>query len=125
MPSLYGIYEVETFVVNNDTIEPLLTDGNRWRRLIVDKFSTNITKMNGDIIYVRSEVDTTNAKVQIAPYSESLEYDFRYELRDSVLVFIGTQGKDSLRIDFKLKDKHEFYLLKRGFHWINEYPNNR
>jgi len=125
MPSLYGIYEVETFIVNNDTIEPLLTDEKRWRRLIVDKFSTNITRMNGEILYVRSEVDTTNATVKIAPYSKPLEYHFQYGLRDSVLVFSGTHGKDSLRIEFRVKDKNEFHLMNRGFHWINEYPNNR
>jgi len=125
MPSLYGIYNVETFVVNNDTIEPLLTDENRWRRFIVDRYSSNITKMNGDILYAESVVDTINTTIQIKPFKESSTFNFQYELRDSVLVFNGTKGKDSIRIDFKIKDKNEFYLMKRGFHWINEFPNNR
>lgn len=125
MPSLYGIYNVETFVVNNDTIEPLFTDKNRWRRFIVDRYSSNITKMNGDILYAESVVDTINTTIQIKPFKESSTFNFQYELRDSVLVFNGTKGKDSIRIDFKIKDKNEFYLMKRGFHWINEFPNNR
>ena len=125
MPSLYGIYDVETFVVNNDTIEPLLTDENRWRRFIVDKYSSNITKMNGDILHASSEVDTINTTIQIKLFKEPSTFNFQYELRDSVLVFTGTKGKDSIRVDFKVKHKNGFYLMKRGFHWINEYPNNR
>lgn len=119
MPSLYGIYEVETDVVNKDTIEPLLTDEKRWLRFIMDKYNANITKMNGKILYVRSEVDTTNATIKIAPYSKPLEYHFQYGLRDSVLVFSGTHCNDSLRIEFRLKDRNEFHLMNRGFHWIN------
>ncbi|HMB91205.1 MAG TPA: hypothetical protein VKP65_10185, partial [Rhodothermales bacterium] len=35
-PALYGLYEVETFVQNGDTLAAVLTDTTRWRRLIVE-----------------------------------------------------------------------------------------
>jgi len=33
-PPLHGIYRVETFVLNKDTLPPLLTDTIRWDRMI-------------------------------------------------------------------------------------------
>lgn len=125
MPYLYGIYEVENFIVNGDTILPLLTDKYRWRRLVIDKFSSNITMMNGNLLYVSSDVDTVNSTIQIKPYREESTYNFKYKLSDSVLVFNGLRDNDSLTIEFILRDVSEFYLNKRGFHWINEFPNNR
>jgi hypothetical protein len=34
-PPFYGIYEVQSFVRNKDTIAPLTTDTSRWRKLVI------------------------------------------------------------------------------------------
>ena len=125
LPPLYGIYEVDNFIINNDTLAPLLTDQVRWRRLVIDKFNSSVTKMNDDILYARNQVDTINSTLEIKPYKESSTYFFTYEIKDSTLVLIGTRNSDSLKIELKTKDKKDFYLMNRGFHWINEFPNNR
>ena len=125
LPPLYGIYEVENFIINNDTLAPLLTDKTRWRRLTVDKFNVNVTKMNGDILYTGNQIDTQNLSIKLKPFKEDSSYEFDYALKDSTLFLIGTRNKDSIKIDLKVRDHSDFYLLKRGFHWINEFPNNR
>ena len=125
LPPLYGIYEVENFIINNDTLAPLLTDKTRWRRLTVDKFNVNVTKMNGDILYTANEIDTQNLSIKLKPFKEDSSYQFNYILKDSSLILVGTRDRDSLKIDFKVKDHNDFYLMKRGFYWINEYPDNR
>lgn len=34
-PILYGIWKVEEFRRNGQTIPPLLTDASRWRRIVI------------------------------------------------------------------------------------------
>src|SRR5690606_30104752 len=36
-PPMYGIYEVENFILNNDTVHPMLKDTVRWRYLVFEK----------------------------------------------------------------------------------------
>jgi hypothetical protein len=43
----------------------------------------------------------------------------------SKLYLEGQLAKDSVRIWFLSQDLNSFRLLSRGFHWINEFPNNR
>ena len=35
-PPLYGIYDVETFVRNKDTLPPLTTDTSRWKQIVIN-----------------------------------------------------------------------------------------
>jgi len=44
--AIYGIYEVQKFIKNQDTIPPLTTDSIRWKRLIIDKRFSNIQTMD-------------------------------------------------------------------------------
>jgi len=43
--AMYGIYEVDKFIKNKDTIAPMLTDTIRWRYLILDREYANIFSM--------------------------------------------------------------------------------
>src|SRR5690606_25854128 len=97
LPPLYGIYEVENFIINKDTVAPLLLDKKRWRRLVIDKFNVNVTKMNGDILYTGNEIDTHNHSIKLKPFKDGPSYEFDYELNDSTLILIGTKDKDSLK----------------------------
>ena len=81
--------------------------------------------MNGDILYTGNQIDTQNLSIKLKPFKEDSSYEFDYALKDSTLFLIGTRNKDSIKIDLKVRDHSDFYLLKRGFHWINEFPNNR
>ena len=44
--ALYGIYEVQEFIRNNDTIPPLTTDTIRWKRIVVDKRYTALQTLS-------------------------------------------------------------------------------
>jgi len=41
------------------------------------------------------------------------------------LVLKGMWKKDSVYIKMRQLDPNNFRLLKRGFHWVNEFPYNR
>jgi hypothetical protein len=49
---------------------------------------------------------------------------FSYALNDKELSFKGHLGKDQIFIKATKIKRMDFPLMKRGFHWVNEYPNN-
>ncbi|MEX0287946.1 MAG: hypothetical protein AB3N14_02455 [Flavobacteriaceae bacterium] len=125
LPILYGIYEVESFVKNNDTVPPIVSHNTRWKRLVIDRYNANVTKMNDEVFYVGKEIDTVNEYIELKSFKDASNYRFKYHLKNQTLVLTGTKDYDSLEITFKVRNKSDFYLMKRGFHWINEFPNNR
>jgi hypothetical protein len=127
-PPFYGIYEVQSFVRNKDTVAPLITDTTRWRRLVVGypgyaqvklindsaKGYSFVPDLNKHIIVMYTQADTLN------------KHHFNYtEAKNGDLLLSGKWNKDSLRIMLKKFDMNKFLLLNRGFHWVNEYPLNR
>jgi len=127
-PDLYGIWEATTFIRNNDTIPPLITDKSRWRRLIVDyKERASIQAMDDNVSYTSFIVDTTNTKIYISSSNgvdDALTYKLTGENQDE-LYLEGVSNDDSLKIHLKAKDLSTFRLTNRDFHWINETPYNR
>lgn len=127
-PPLYGIYNVQTYVLNGDTVPPLTTDTARWKRLIVDYTrSARVYQMNDSSQYYTFEVDTTQQKiVMYRPNSSDRKLTLSYEqpVADQ-LRLRGTSGSDTLLVTMQQYDVNNFLLVRRGFHWINEYPFNR
>jgi hypothetical protein len=127
-PKLYGIYEVQSFIRNKDTIPPLTTDTTRWRQIVVqtDKYSV-FFYMNNKRKWMRFEVDSTLKKAALYPGDDtSVKYGFLVRSIDSVhLEMDGTLRTDSLHVLLKKTDPNSFTLVSRGFHWINESPYNR
>jgi hypothetical protein len=129
-PLLYGIYDVENYVVNKDTLPPLLTDKTRWKKMICDKRYGNyiITKSMSDTnTWFTYEIDTIKNTLEMVNTRDSTNvYNFNFIKRDSTLVFEGVwKEQDSLKIEMEAFDLTKFRLTNRGFHWINEYPYNR
>ncbi|MFY0603206.1 MAG: hypothetical protein JXQ93_04605 [Flavobacteriaceae bacterium] len=129
-PILYGIYDVDTYVLNKDTIPPLLTDKIRWKKIISDGkwFSDYIIVkgMNDQTTWYKQDIDTINNTLEMVSTRDSTNvYNFHYIKKDSVLSFKGLWNQDSVEIKMKEFDLKKFRLTNRGFHWINEYPYNR
>jgi hypothetical protein len=72
-------------------------------------------------------IDTAKRKIVMYRFTDTLnKYHFSYSkpAKDS-LCLVGTFKKDSVKIMFHRDDVNKFLLVRRGFHWINEYPYNR
>ena len=124
----YGIWEVETFIKNGDTIPPLTTIDDRWRYMIMEtKGRTVIKKMNDSIDFYHFKVDSIKNSISI--YKEDnteAANNFYIEQKDSLHLKIkGLLDQDSLKIHLKAKDLKDFTLINRGFHWVNETPYNK
>lgn len=125
---LYGIWETQYFIKNNDTIPALITDTNRWHYLIIDlKNRTTIKTMDGDTNHYNIQIDSTSRNIDFHKLkSDSKDFNFTYNLKNKdQLRLQGIINTDSLNIIFSYKDENDFLLPTRGFNWINETPFNR
>jgi hypothetical protein len=123
---LYGIYNVQTFVKNNDTLPPLTTDSVRWRRLIIDGEYGRLTKMNDSSDRFEISVDTAKGRITFTGREDSTVTQLSYKAIDTgTLLISGIMDADTLHVLLKRKNLDDYLLISRGFHWVNEYPLNR
>lgn len=126
-PPLYGIYNVQSFVRNKDTIAPLKTDTTRWDKLVISYAGSARIMMTTD------SSKRYNLKIDTAQHTFNLstDYDknsgwFRYaDDKKGHLTLKGYFNNDSLKVNLVKYDLNNFRLINRGFHWINEYPYNK
>ena len=114
-----------TFVKNGDTLPPLLTDDERWQRLILEDPTRSIAIMMDDQLkYYNSETDTVNSIITFHIGRDSLRksYPFDYSKTSGDLTLNGVLESDTLTMDLKTYDMSNFYLIDRGFNWVNEVP---
>jgi hypothetical protein len=127
-PPLYGLYDVKTFIVNKDTLKPLTTDTVRWSKLGISYPGNVLVKfINDTTSYYALKVDTVKKKIVMNKFSDTIhKYLFSYsEPKKDSLVMTGVFKKDSIKISLKRYDASRYLLVRRGFHWINEFPFNR
>ncbi|RYJ43367.1 DoxX family protein [Flavobacterium beibuense] len=131
-PAMYGIYEAEDFIMNNDTLPPTLTDTNRWKNIVFEKGDgVNIFKMNssnwGHLLRYRAETDTLKKEISFFSYSDSTEVGrLKYYKTDSIhYTFEGIFKNDTIKLNTRRSDEKDFPLISKGFNWVNEYPDNR
>lgn len=127
-----GIYDVKTFIRNKDTLPALLTDTFRWRQLVIDGSTAygyaSIRRVNdsssGNFKFKPDTVLQTMTLTSNADSTNQYSFNYRFPQKDS-LVLVGAWKNDSLEIRLKLHNWKDFLLVRRGFHWINEFPLNR
>lgn len=126
---LYGIWDVEEFEVDGKARPPLVTDADRWRRVVFDfPRSIAIQLMSDSRRRYGLDLDTkamTLALVQPNDPSRK-KMPFTYtQPEPGLLAMEGTLDGRKIRARLRRADAPEFPLITRGFHWINEYPFNR
>ncbi|WP_394844868.1 hypothetical protein LZC95_48450 [Pendulispora brunnea] len=124
---LYGIYEVETFVRNGETIPPLLTERTRWRWVTVQGSLLSITSVEGSGERYRSKHDQDKQQLTLSPTTDpDIEYVLSYtKTDDGRFTFRGIFKNDAVAATVRRVDESQFLLVNRGFHWINERFLNR
>lgn len=127
-PPLYGIYSVETFIKNKDTLPPLTTDTTRWSKFWIS-YAGGITikLMNDSLKYYQAKTDTTEKRIVVNNPADTVRvYTLHYSMeKPGIMILKGDWKQDSVYIKMHKLNPGDFPLLKRGFHWVNEYPYNR
>jgi uncharacterized membrane protein YphA (DoxX/SURF4 family) len=131
-PPVRGIWAVEEFAVDNVLRPPLITDTQRWQRVILDA---------PELLTIQTMDDSQQLYyLQLRPETQRFtmwEYDephrhatFSFEnLKPDRMTLKGTsldghQITASLR-RMDLSDPSKFLLINRGLQWVNPYPFRR
>lgn len=129
-PPLYGIYDVETFTLNNEERAPLLTDLKRWKAVVFNwPGRVSIQGMDGTFKKYNVKVDLERNSMALSGFKgeyEDTEAHWSFErVSANTLAMEGELEGDRIRVLAHERDLDSFLLLNRGFHWINERPFNR
>ncbi len=123
-----GIWNVDELKVDGMPRPPLVTDGDRWRRVVFDHPKmVAIQLMSDNRRRYMLELDEAK-KVMVLTRRDDPAWKstLAYEQPDpNVLTVSGAYDGHEIRAVLKRSQAPEFLLLSRGFHWINEYPFNR
>jgi uncharacterized membrane protein YphA (DoxX/SURF4 family) len=139
-PPLYGIWEVEMMSIDGVTRAPLMTDYDRWRRVIVQT-ATSLTfqRMDDTFVTFLAHVDLAAGTITLSqggpnPAIPTLLAPAKQEpagqltLRNLSSERVTIEGQltgRSVRMDLRRYDHTAFRLLRNRFHWVQDYPVNR
>jgi hypothetical protein len=130
-PEIYGIHDVDTFILNGDTLAPLLTDQKRWKKVFVDvpfygRQTFGIKMMNDQVIQYTANLDEEKDLITLTIPSDTLQiHQLHYEFDGSQIVLNGVILGDSIQAVGSYFNPDDFIIRSRGFNWINEVPYNR
>jgi hypothetical protein len=125
---LYGIWNVEEFEVDGTIRPPLVTDAQRWRRVVFDYPKTIAGQLMSDTrrrytVNLDEDAKTLALTKRDDPaWKSSFSYT---EPEPGLLALEGTLDGRKIKAKVRRADTSDFLLISRGFHWINEYPFNR
>jgi hypothetical protein len=125
---LYGIWIVNDMTIDGQPRPPLLTDNDRWRRVVFDRPTTALfQRMNDSSAFFLAEIDTAAKAIRLKRNSDGA-WDARLSFEQperNRLVLDGMMDGHAIRLQMTLFDRNSFLLVNRGFHWVQEYPFNR
>ncbi len=123
-----GMYHVELFVKNGDTIPESLVDSLRWRDVIFDYNGAGSVSANDSSLrmrygraYFNYEPDSLGKILEWRlSGSESAVANFEMDLSEQgKMILNGEKLGDSLHVVLRKMNRH-FPLTERQFHWISE-----
>jgi uncharacterized membrane protein YphA (DoxX/SURF4 family) len=127
-PSLYGIWNVDEMSVDGQVRSPLLTDYDRWRRVIFDfPTYTSFERMDETFAGFGSSISDKDKTLTLTKGDDKKwksAFAFSRPAPDELLLD-GSMDGHKIHMQLKLLDRSKLTLVGRGFHWISEYPYQR
>lgn len=121
-PPLYGIYEVDSFVRNRDTLPPVLGDSVRWRRVVVTWPGFIAVQLMNDEVRPFSAVVDTGARLLTlaAARDSSRKSRLSYAVAGDQLAIDGPLGPDTVHLRLRRIDQTKVPALSHRFRWVTE-----
>jgi len=129
-PPYYGIWAVDEMAIDGQVRPPLLTDPDRWRRVLFPYPDVlAIQPLEGGLTYYRLKLAPAAHTLTLTTgqrAKKKMQADLSYrETGPGRLEIAGTFNGRKVRATLHREEQSKFLLTSRGFHWINEYPFNR
>jgi len=116
----YGVYDVQSFVRNRDTVPPLLTDSTRWRRAVSGSPGRwSIQGMDDKVEGYKAVDDSVRQTLTLTPSTKTrrpLGGRYRYMSSGTVALDLAT-GDDSLHIILQRVALDSFPLFRLPTGW--------
>jgi hypothetical protein len=119
---------VEEFAVDGMIQPPLLTDTERWQRVIFDAPDTlHFQRMDNEIGHFALQLDLAKKTFTLTvPPRPSWKATFTYENPEpDRMILDGDLNGRHLNMSLHRTHMAQFLLLNRGFHMINQIPMTR
>ena len=123
-PSLYGIWDVEQMTIDGQVRSPLLTDYDRWRRVLFDyTTSTSFQRMDDNFVRFGSSINDQGKTITLTkPGSPNWKASLTFDRpTHDQLTLEGTMDGHKIQMKLNLFDRNKMTLVSNGFHWITNY----
>jgi hypothetical protein len=124
---LYGIWNVDRMSIDGQIRSPLLTDYDRWRRVIFDRpGAMALQRMNDTVVFYGVAIDASAGSIAPTQPANAWTTPLRFQRSaPDRLILDGDMNHHRVHMELRLFDRNDFLLVTRGFHWVQEYPFNR
>jgi uncharacterized membrane protein YphA (DoxX/SURF4 family) len=126
--ALYGIWNVDELSIDGQARSPLLTDYDRWRRVVFD-FRERVTfqRMDDSFTGYGASINVNDNTIALTKNSDkNWKGNLTYQrVAQDRLILDGNMDSHKVHMQLQLVDRSKFLLVNRGFHWDQEYPFNR
>lgn len=135
-PELYGIWKVSEFTQDGQPVAPLVTDQNRWQRVVFDIGGMNYQKMDGTLVPAVGAIDNQAHTLTVSQAAgEALPGQIAQAQPTQIATFTYTRPTpDRLSLDGQLNGHHvtlsleqvdlnSFPLRNTKFKWVQDYPH--
>ena len=121
---IYGIYEVQEFVVNGQLMAPLATDTIRWKKVIFQSESdTFLESMDDSWHFYDTQYDKFKKEVTLTAEDQKTKNLVTFSQPDSEhLILSGAIQSGSISVKLHRFDETKLPLMKSKFRWINGEP---
>lgn len=120
--SLFGEYNVETFISNGEAMSLESDNTRRWKRVLINARNIDVQNMDGGSIPWHFHGNNHTKRIVLLSPDLSTSGNFTFKMDSTLLTMVGVLNNDSLKIVLKKKSDDSFPLVSRGFHWISEEP---
>jgi hypothetical protein len=127
-PPLYGIWDVEKMSIGGVERAALVTDYERWRRVVFQSVTAMIfQRMDETFAGYGAKVDMDRKTITLTKAADpSWKSELTFDRPDAEHMTVhGTMDGRQVRLQLQRFDHSKMLLLSRGFSWIQEYPFNR
>jgi hypothetical protein len=127
-PPHYGIWTVEEYSVDGKVLPPSLSEANRWRRVILDhpeRLTVQYVDSPQERFFLKQDRDKSSVTLNRRGDPNWKSELFYHEVDPDTIELQGKFDSHQMHARLHSVGESKFLLTSRGFHWINEYPNNR
>ncbi|MQY18612.1 DoxX family protein [Nocardia macrotermitis] len=125
-PALYGIWTVTRFVRDGQDVPPLVTDRERWYRVVFDYVGAlEFQHMDGTLDGVLATTDPATHRITLQPKSKTSSLTGVLTYRQPApgrAVLVGELNGHQVSIDLQHFDADRLPLRSTGFHWVQNLP---